>query len=139
MRKDKNLAIDLRIRGNSYSQISKKLKVPKSTLSGWLKDIKLSSKAQSKISARVYKKSIEGLIKRNKNQTFLARERAKIIRYESQQEVANLIKNPLFVSGVSLYWAEGYKKGAEGSKWKSVDFANSDPEMIKLINKSELK
>src|SRR3989344_1434697 len=43
------------------------------------------------------------------------------------------MSNPLFILGVSLYWAEGYKKGAFGSKWKSVDFANSDPEMIVLI------
>jgi hypothetical protein len=135
MRSDKNIAIGLRIKGNSYSQISQKLKIPKSTLSGWLKDIKLSPEARNKISARVYKKSTEGLIRRNKNQTILAKERSDKIREESQKEVVNLMKNPLFVAGISLYWAEGYKKGAFGSKWKSVDFANSDPEMIKLIMK----
>jgi hypothetical protein len=32
-----------------------------------------------------------------------------------------------------LYWGEGYKKGAFGSKWKCVDFTNSDPAMIKLM------
>ena len=41
--------------------------------------------------------------------------------------------NRLFLVGVALYWAEGYKKGAYGSGWKSVDFANSDTEIIRLM------
>ncbi len=35
----------------------------------------------------------------------------------------------LEVSGVMLYWAEGYK----GEKWDTVDFANSDTIMIKVF------
>lgn len=135
MRNDKNIAIKLRKIGNSYSQISKRLLIPKSTLSTWLKNIKLSSKAQRKITKRVYKKSLEGLIKRNKNQTALAKERADKIREQSKKEAISLMKNPLFITGVSLYWAEGYKKGAMGSRWKSIDFTNSDPEMIELMMK----
>ena len=133
MRKDKYLAIKLRKGGKSYNQISKILKVPKSTLSSWLKNIKLSSEARNKILNRAHKKSTEALIKRNKYQTVLAAERATKIRNQSRKETFELMKNPLFVSGISLYWAEGYKKGAYGSKWKSVDFANSDPEMIKVM------
>src|SRR3989339_604550 len=34
--------------------------------------------------------------------------------------------------GTMLYWAEGYK-GNETSGYNSVDFANSDPDMIKLF------
>jgi len=135
MRKDKLLAIALRKEGNSYKQISDKLGVPKSTLSYWLHDLKISANARNKIIQRSHNASIAGLLKRNKNQTALAIKRASEIRSRAKHEVKKLITNPLFVSGLSLYWAEGYKKGAFGSKWKGVDFANSDSETVKLMMK----
>lgn len=135
MRKDKLIAIQLRKKGNSYSQIRKIMKVPKSTLSYWLRDLKISEEAREKIMKRAHSASIAGLMKRNKNQTFLAKQRADEIRQKARQEAGKLFRNPLFISGVSLYWAEGYKKGAFGSKWKGVDFANSDPEIIKVMMK----
>ncbi len=135
MRKEKAQAIKLRKQGLSYNEIGEKLKISKSTLSCWLSKIKLSQKAKDRLSARVYAGSITGLIKRNKNQTTLAQERARKIRIEAKRESFNLLQDPLFLTGISLYWAEGYKKGAIGSKWKSIDFANSDPEMIKIIMK----
>lgn len=135
MRKDKEIAIKLRRSGKSYNQINKLTGVPKSTLSYWLKDLTISKKSQIKIDKRVFEKSIKSLIKRNKNQTFLARKRAGKIKKEAKKEFSKFQKDPLFIAGISLYWAEGYKKGAHGSKWKSVDFANSDPEMIKIMMK----
>jgi len=135
MRKDKAKAIALRGEGFSYNEISGKLKIPKSTLHYWLSGIEISEKAKARIASRVYAGSIEGLIKRNKNQTALAKKRAEEILNSSKKEVSNLISNKLFLTGISLYWAEGYKKGAYGSKWKAVDFANSDPELIKIMVK----
>ncbi|MCK9379159.1 MAG: hypothetical protein M0P97_03370 [Candidatus Moranbacteria bacterium] len=135
MRKDKDIAVKLRKQGLSYNQISEKIKIPKSTLSYWLKDLEISEKAKNKIKERVNETAIKALIKRNKEQTKIASDRADIIRKEAKEESKKLFKNKLFIAGVSLYWAEGYKKGAYGSKWKSVDFANSDPEMIKVMMK----
>jgi len=135
MKKEKVQAIQLRKQGLSYNEIGAKLKISKSTLSYWLSEIELSQKAKSRLSARVYVGSIVGLIRRNKNQTALAQERANKIRTEARKESLSLMYDPLFLTGISLYWAEGYKKGAAGSKWKSIDFANSDPEMIKVIMK----
>ncbi|HBI34110.1 MAG TPA: hypothetical protein DEA43_02750 [Candidatus Moranbacteria bacterium] len=139
MRKEKENAIELRKKGNSYTQIGKILNLPKSTLSYWLSEIKLSEDAQNIIDKRSHRKSTEGLIKRNKNQTILALERATKIRNDAKKEFGKLVDDKLFLTGVNLYWAEGYKKGAYGSKWKSVDFANSDPEMILLMMKFFLK
>ncbi|MFZ5982285.1 MAG: helix-turn-helix domain-containing protein [Patescibacteria group bacterium] len=128
-------AIKLRKEGQSYKQISEKLNVAKSTLSYWLGNIKISQRAQDKISKRANKISAEALLRRNKNQTILAKERALKIRKEAKDEFLKLRNEPLFLVGVSLYWAEGYKKGAEGSKWKSVDFANADPKMVGIMMK----
>ena len=133
MRSDKNIAIKLRKSGKSYNQISTILDIPKSTLSTWLKDIFLSDNAKSKIQSRVSATAIKKLIERNKEQTILAKRRHEEIRKIGKKEAKKLLINPLFLSGVSLYWAEGYKQGANGSKWKCVDFANSDPDMIKLM------
>ncbi len=129
----KDLAVKLRIEGKSYNQISSVLGVAKSTLNYWLKDIKLSDEAQELINQRVKKTSIAALIIRNKNQSILARKRAELIKEKAKREFKIKSKNKLFLAGVALYWAEGYKKGALGSKWKSFDFANADPEMIKLM------
>ena len=133
MRNDKILAVRLRKQGNSYNQINKKLGLPKSTLSTWLKDIKISDTAEKKISRRAHLKSTTALIKRNKLQTELADERASQIRKIACKETEKLLNNKLFIAAIALYWAEGYKKGAQGSKWKCVDFANSDPQMVKMM------
>lgn len=133
MRKEKQKAIKLRIKGLSYAQIGKILNISKGTLSYWLGNIKLSKYAQDILDKRSHKKSTEALVKRNKNQTVLAIERANKIRTAAKEEFLKLMKRQLFLSGINLYWAEGYKKGAEGSKWKSVDFANSDPAMISAM------
>lgn len=149
MRKDKNIAIRLRRSGKSYGQIRTALGIPKSTLSVWLRDVKLSQESRRRILSRGHEKSIIALIKRNKYQTVLANKRAGEARDVARAEVRGLMDNPLFISGVALYWAEGYKKGASGSKWKSFDFTNSDPEMVMVmmrfldkvckINKKDIK
>ncbi len=135
MNENKIQALLLRKSGLSYGEISKQLNIPKSTLSYFLKDIKLSVRAQERINNRTHKASVCALIKRNINQTALAEKRSEIIRVEAKKEFKKLVSEPLFLSGVSLYWAEGYKKGAYGSNWKSIDFANSDPKMVRVIIK----
>lgn len=138
MRADKEKTIKLRLRGNSYSQIQKKLGgISKSTLSLWLKDINLSEAAKQKISKRVYAKSIAGLIKRNKAQTHKAMLRAKHARKEARSEISKLSNKELKLIGLSLYWAEGYKRlivkdGREVS-YHPISFTNSDPTMIKIF------
>lgn len=133
MRQDKNTAIQLRMQGKSYSQISDELKVPKSTLSLWLKDVVISIEAKNIIQSRVKSTSLDKLIERNKNRPALVKAQHQIIREAAEIESKKYFKDPLFVAGLALYWGEGYKRGAEGSKWKSIDFTNSDPEMIKVM------
>jgi hypothetical protein len=133
MRSDKLSAIKLRKSGQSYNQISQSLNIPKSTLSIWLKNLELSDRAKQKIESRVNTTSVMKLIARNKQQTIVAKNRHQQIRQAAKKEAGKLLSDLLFLSGISLYWAEGYKQGALGSKWKSIDFANSDPQMIKLM------
>ncbi|MBU2575774.1 hypothetical protein KKF64_01655 [Patescibacteria group bacterium] len=137
MRKDKEKALALRLRGYSYSEINKKLGVPKATLSDWFTGIVLAEKAQTRIQKRVQKKSIDGLIKRNKMQTHLAIKRASEIRNNAQKEIKKLSKQDLLLLGAALYWAEGYKrpivKNRKERSYHVISFSNSDPAMIKIF------
>lgn len=109
MRLDKDSAIKLRKSGQSYNQISGALNIPKSTLSYWLKDIIISQEARNKIQERTNSTGIAKLIERNKLQTVLAEKRHNKIYQLAKIESKKLLSDSLFLVGVSLYWAEGYK------------------------------
>ena len=88
-----------------------------------------------KINERVNGTSIKALIKRNKAQTQIAKDRHNKIIEAAKIDFLKFKTEILFVTGVSLYWGEGYKKGAHGSAWKAIDLANSDPDIIKVFIK----
>lgn len=129
----KQQAIQLRKQGNSYLQIQQAIQVSKSTLSLWLRDVEISSSLKEKIFQRGRKKSIEALIKRNKEQTVKAREKSQEIRSKFSKEITQIHEKELFFLGLALYLGEGYKRGADGAKWKCVDIANSDPDVIVIM------
>ena len=137
MRNDRNQALKLRISGKSYTEISKDLKVPKSTLSGWFTGLELSESAKNRIKDRIYAGALKGLIKRNKRQTHLAIQRARKIRSEASKEIIPVNQKELRLIGITLYWAEGYKRpiiknGRERTN-HPVSLTNSDPKIISLF------
>ncbi|MBU2564160.1 hypothetical protein KKA23_01075 [Patescibacteria group bacterium] len=130
MRKDKNKAIILRKKGKSYNEITKLLNIPKSTLSSWLKDIKMSKNVEKELWNKTRKKWAENIIKFNKKRSEIAKEKAQKIQDLESKKIGLVSKRELFLIGTALYWAEGYKK----SRWQVV-FSNSDPIMVKIIMK----
>ena len=139
MRKDRNKALKLRLSGKSYTEISRTLKVPKSTLSNWLTGTELSETAKNRIKNRIYAGTLKGLIKRNKRQTHLAVQRARKIRTEASREITSPNSKELKLIGIALYWAEGYKRpvvrnGKERTN-HPVSLINSDPKIISLFLK----
>lgn len=139
MRKDKQTALKLRLSGKSYSEINRALDIPKSTLSGWLADLVISDKYQTRIKKRAREKSTTALIKRNKQQTELAVKRALDIRRRAAKELISLSKNDLMIIGSALYWAEGYKrpiiKNGREVTHHAVSITNSDSYLIKIFLK----
>lgn len=137
MRKDREIALKLRLGGKSYGEINKILSVPKSTLSGWFSNLVLSDKLRERIKTRTRKKSIAGLIKRNKAQTTLAIARSLNNRRKAAAEIKPLSQGDLLVMGAALYWAEGYKRlmrrnGKEVTH-HALSLTNSDPYLIKAF------
>ncbi len=137
MRKDRKKALQLRLGGKSYNEISKALGVPKSTLSGWLGSLELSRPARERIQKRVAEGSLRGLIKRNKNQTLLAVQRMHATRDASSREISNISGNALRLIGVALYWAEGYKRAIQINGRERthhpVSLTNSDPILARVF------
>src|SRR3989338_10312950 len=109
MRSDKPQAFKLRLNGKSYTEISNSLGIPKATLSGWLTGLELPQEAKDRLNKKVYQKAVSALIKRNRAQTHFAQQNAHNIRSTAKTEISDLNERDIFILGVSLYWAEGYK------------------------------
>jgi len=139
MRKDKEKALSLRLQGYSYNEVTKKLGIPKATLSDWFTGLVLSEKAQVRIQRRVHEGSLRGLIKKNRLQTHQARQNAARIRKYAKEEIRKLSKIELLLIGTALYWAEGYKrpifKNGKERTYHKIGFSNTDPIMVKLFVK----
>lgn len=123
---EKIKAIKLRKNGRSYSEIRKKINVSKSTLSLWLKDVILTATQKKRLYVTLRQKNGYRLAKMNQQKKI---ENTKKIIQEAKKEASSYYKNPLFLAGLMLYWAEGDKS----DKTENVKFSNSDPLMIKLM------
>ena len=120
----KNLAVTLRLQGKTYSEILRKVKVSKSSLNLWLRDIDLTKNQEE----RILEKSDKARYLVGKMKTKQRIAITKEIINKAKAEFSSLIKNPLFLIGLSLYWAEGDKHRAE-----RVKFTNSDPHTVAVM------
>lgn len=123
----KEKAISLRRMGLSYKEILQKIPVAKSSLSLWLKDLPLTEEEKD-----ILRKRTDSNISRGRIKSAAANRNNRLLREKEQLKVAreefNLLKEePMFLCGISLYWAEGSKRSS------GFQFTNSDPEMIKFM------
>lgn len=125
--KDRQKAIELRKQGKTYSEIRRKLRIPKSTLSNWLSKYPLT---------REQLELLEKTIKRNKD---LAVERCRLTKQkkremrlkrlyqEGRKRLLPLPKGQFYLSGLLLYWGEGSK-----SLRSAISLNNTDPKVVKF-------
>ncbi|KKP42422.1 MAG: hypothetical protein UR31_C0015G0022 [Parcubacteria group bacterium GW2011_GWA2_33_14] len=126
--KEKNLALNLRKQGWSMNEIKDKLRVSKSSISLWVRNIKLTDDQKRALSQKgLTKESIE-----RRRATRLSRENARrqIIVDAAREEIDTLSELELKLIGVALYWAEGGKTNRG-----SVQLSNGDPRIIRLMMK----
>lgn len=123
-------AIELRKAGKSLREIEKRLKIPRSTLSGWLRNIELTE-SQRMI---LLKRWRAGLTKaREKAAQWHRSEKEKRLlqaKIEASKVLNNLNlrnKNILDLALAMLYLGEGYKKNDE------TGIGNSDPLLLKFF------
>ena len=113
--------------GKSYNEIVAALRIPKSTLSGWLAHVDLSRELKQRLQKDRQVGHVIRLQELNKHRgAHLARAYAEA-RTEAKEEFDTLKYNPLFIAGIMLYWGEGDKL----TKY-AVTITNSDPILIRL-------
>lgn len=121
----REIAILIRKQGGTYSEIAQQVPVSKATLSLWLRDVPVPSsyfEKLAKLKAKAREKGWEARRNERKKRT------ASIIR-EAISEVDLLMNDPLWVAGLTLYWAEGSKEKPWG-KGTLVTFTNMDPDTV---------
>ena len=121
----KNKAIQLRQEGLTYSEILKKVPVAKSTLSEWLRSVKLAKRQFQKLTDKKKISALRGSAAR-KNQRI---ENEKIIKSNAFAEIGKISDREEWLCGVMLYWAEGAKQ-KETDVSVGIKFSNSDSIML---------
>lgn len=125
---EKKLAINLRKKGYSMNEIKGKLRVSKSSVSLWVRNVQLTDSQKKELSLKgLTKESIE-----KRRTTRLGRENARrqIIVDNAKKEIFSLSDQELKLIGIALYWAEGAK-----TRRGSVQLSNGDPRIIRLMMK----
>jgi len=128
----KDKAVKLRKQGRSIRDIESELKIPRSTLSGWFKNIELK-KSQKKILEQKHQKALikarKGAVKWHNKQKA---DRILVAEIEAEKTLNKILINDeiLELSLAMLYLGEGTKAGTKTS------MGNSDPLILKLFLKS---
>lgn len=123
---EKQKAINLRLKGKSYSEIKKNLGVNKSTLSGWLKDYPLPEDKMRELRDNNPKR-IENFRNTMANKR---RNRLEKVFLKVKKDISKINSRDLFIGGLFLYWGEGSKRDRGG-----ISFTNTNPAMIKFFIK----
>lgn len=117
----------LRQGGVSIKTIAHKLGVSSSTASLWCRDITLSPQQIQLLEKNArdpyYGKRGEYIQKQRQ----VKEDKVKKLFQIGMAEVSELNSRELFIAGVALYWAEGFKKD------NLMGFSNSDPSMIRFM------
>lgn len=114
-------ALRLRKLGNSYSIINEIIRVPKGTLSYWLRN---TPYIPNKISLERIKKAYEKSANTLHSRKIAAIKRARGVAFK---EIGVISMRDLWMFGLGLYLGEGTK-----NKTHMVRITNSDPKVIKL-------
>jgi hypothetical protein len=114
-------ARELRALGWSIGEIERELGVSRSSVSGWVRHVELSTEAQARLLWRA------GLGPLNSAARSIARARAVRATYQLQGKQRARDGDASYAVGCVLHWAEGDKTR------NSVRLANSDPELLALF------
>lgn len=116
---------ELRSQNKSYKQIVSALGISKGTVSYWLAGDSESQKIKKQLTLenlRTSKLRIQKIIDTNRKKWAALWSEAES---SAKEEFEKLVKNPLFVAGISIYWGEGDSKIDN-----PVRISNTDPRMI---------
>jgi hypothetical protein len=117
---EREMARELRADGRAVTEIAGTLRVSKSSVSLWVRDIPLSDAQRDALMRRSIR--YEGQWKGAA--TNIARGRARRLTYQEAGRKRVVAASPDYIGGCMLFWAEGDKAR------NHVGVANSDPELL---------
>lgn len=115
-------ARELRRSGRSLREIAEAVSASKSTVSGWCQDIHLTT-----IQSEILAQNARQANRRSRNTQWKRHEEVNRIERDSELAIPMLISNPLWTTGLALYWGEGAKTQ------RSLRLANADTEILRLF------
>lgn len=117
----------MRKRGKSYIEIMQTLHIPKSTVSDWCHDVKLTTSQIDHLYRSKKSGALKGSIIAAKNkQARRIKETEKLFDL-GMKDVGVLSKRDRFLAGIAFYASEGTKSD------KGCSLANADPTIIKFM------
>ena len=117
----------LRLKGESFKTIAKKLKVSPASIHNWCREIKLTLEQEERLKKKSFDALQKGRKKANENQKIKRLAEIEKFKKEGIADISKISEREFFLVGVALYWSEGFKKDSR------LGFANSDPNMIKFF------
>lgn len=111
----------------TFSEIALELKVSKGAVSKWLKNINFSTEEKQLIGKKVAENNLKAHNKsrltKQMKRVFEERE----ILIDGQNDFMKFKNKPNFLSGLSLYWAQGSLTNSY------FQFTSNDPQMLKIM------
>jgi len=126
----KHKAKTLRLKGTSINEIAYNLRVNKSTVSYWCRDIILKTQAINRIITKGKIKSVQALLRYSEIKRLERFSRTTKEKLTGSEMVGTMSDRDILMIGLGLYWGEGYKE-SNGE----LGFTNSNPGMIKFYIK----
>jgi len=112
--------------GLSVREITRRLRVSKSSVSLWVRDLPLTAEQRARLEAEnaLHGRQLRGAAE-NARKSRLAR-----IRWQDEGRDRARNGDPLFAAGCMLYWGEGRKTR------NAAQITNSDPEVLRFSSLS---
>ena len=125
--KEKLRARDLRQKGESIKEIAKILKVSPGSVSVWCRDIELTPSQVKILQKRMLDVNYGNRLRYIRRIKESLNEKIIKLKKEGINEIGKLSEREIFLIGIALYWAEGFKKDHQ------MGFATSDIKMAKFF------
>lgn len=126
--REKEKAQALRSAGESINRIAELLKMKKSTVSFWCRDIALTSAQMHSLKFKQLERARVGSLKAAEIKRAQRLNRVADEKTRGAADLGAMSRRDLFILGIGLYWGEGYK-----SSNGEFGFTNSNPDIIKTF------
>ena len=125
-KKEKEAARRLRTEGKSIKEIERLIRVRRSSVSVWVRDIQLTDEQKKRLASRNL--SLEVLERRRQTRLANGYKARYPFLVQGIADINALEKIDLFMLGLGLYWGEG-SKTVRGT----IELSNTDPRIIQIF------